>query len=126
MTVTRIFDEEDDNAGPDFDYFAIFISSCAEVVGTTIAISQVDLFGRTPTLVGAFILAGVSMFFMCILSGNVSRLLLIILAFLARAAEMSGACVVWISTAELLSTDIRTTGELRIVSFNITLSLEIN
>jgi len=110
MTVTRIFDEEDDNDGPDFDYTAIFISSCAEVVGTTIAISQVDVLGRRPTIVLAFTLAGISLFFLCILSGHVARIVLIALAFSARASEMAGACVVWISTAELLSTEIRATG----------------
>lgn len=110
MTVTRIFDEEDDNVSPDFDYMAIFISSCAEVVGTSIAISQVDVLGRRPTLVAAFTLAGISIFFLCLLSGHAARITLIALAFSARAFEMAGACVAWISTAELLSTEIRATG----------------
>jgi len=111
MTVTRIFDDVDDNATQDFDYMAIFISSCAEVVGTALAISQVDVLGRRPTLVASFALAGVSMFFLCLLSGHAApRITLIALAFSARAFEMAGACVAWISTAELLSTEIRATG----------------
>jgi len=119
LTVTRIFDWEDnddDDANEsgdraDFDYLAIFLSSTAEVVGTTIAIFQVDSLGRKPTLVGSFAIGGISLFFLCVLAaGNGSRMTLVCLAFIGRSCVMAGACVTWISTAELLSTELRATG----------------
>mmetsp|Transcript_10180 Transcript_10180/g.12903 ORF Transcript_10180/g.12903 Transcript_10180/m.12903 type:complete len:120 (-) Transcript_10180:101-460(-) len=38
------------------------------------------------------------------------RPLLVSLAFIVRVCEMAGTCVTWISTAEILSTEIRSTG----------------
>jgi MFS family permease len=112
MTVTRIFDDTDDADSPDFDYVAIFVSSAAELIGTAYTISLIDRIGRVKTLVGAFILAGISLFSLCILTetGMAPRGVLIIFALLSRAAEMSTACVVWIVTVELLSTEILSTG----------------
>ncbi len=109
MTITRIFDEEEEG-GLDFDYFAIFISSASEFLGTALAIELVDSIGRVKALVGSLLLGGISMFCACIFNGTMSRMMIVAFAFLSRASEMAAACITWISTAELLSTNMRSTG----------------
>lgn len=108
MTVTRIFGEKEADDG--FDYGAIFISSSAELIGTAIVIAVVDKIGRIPTQVASYSVGGVFVFLLCYFANTLSRPPLIAFAFVARVAEMSGSCVTWISTAELLSTEIRTSG----------------
>lgn len=112
MVVTRIFDDSDNPDSLDFDYVAIFVSSAAELLGTALTIQLIDRIGRVKTLVGAFFSAGISLFFLCVLtdSGIAPRPVLIAFALLGRAAEMASACVVWISTVEILTTDILSTG----------------
>lgn len=108
MTIGRIFGEKDVHDG--FDYSAIFISSCAEVVGAAIVIAVVDRIGRIPTQVASYTFGGLFVFLLCYFSNKSSRPLLIAFSFAARVAEMSGSCVTWISTAEIFSTEIRTSG----------------
>jgi len=123
MTQVRLFDnsnggDDDDGGGGDdggvdnsgFDYKAIFISSTAELVGTALAIALVDRVGRVPTQVCAYTLGGISIFSLCLLAGTAQRTLLITIAFIVRVNEMIGTCVTWISTSEVLSTEIRSTG----------------
>jgi len=112
MVVTRIFDDSDDPDSLDFDYVAIFVSSAAELLGTALTIQLIDRIGRVKTLVGAFFSAGISLFFLCILTDAdiAPRAVLIAFALLGRAAEMASACVVWISTVEILTTEILSTG----------------
>lgn len=116
MAVTRIFDESnDDNNGDDditaaFDYSAIFISSSAEVIGTAIAITLVDRIGRIPIIVGSYLSGGITVFTMCFFVDQLGRPALITFSFLARICEMISSCMVWIITAELFSTEIRSTG----------------
>eukprot|EP00551_Chaetoceros_affinis_P017055 CAMPEP_0203697658 /NCGR_PEP_ID=MMETSP0091-20130426/11769_1 /ASSEMBLY_ACC=CAM_ASM_001089 /TAXON_ID=426623 /ORGANISM="Chaetoceros affinis, Strain CCMP159" /LENGTH=471 /DNA_ID=CAMNT_0050569717 /DNA_START=28 /DNA_END=1440 /DNA_ORIENTATION=- len=111
MTITRIFDEEDDNdAGMDFDYVAIFISSFSEFIGTALAIQLVDRIGRIKALVGSFLIAGASMFVVCVFNVSLDRVAIVSFAFISRASEMAAACITWITTAELLSTNMRSTG----------------
>lgn len=61
-------------------------------------------------------LAGLSVFFLCLTASREGaeqqqrRWLLMILAFAARTFEMSGSCVSWVSTAEIFTTDVRSTG----------------
>lgn len=114
MAVTRIFGIDDDNDDEriSFDYGAIFVSSTAELVGTIIVIALVDRIGRIPTQVLSYLCGGIGLFFLCMISffgGN--KLLLVVLAFIVRICEMAGTCVTWISTAEILSTEIRSTGK---------------
>lgn len=109
MTITRIFDEDGDN-GLDFDYVAIFISASSEFLGTKLAIELVDRIGRVQALVGSFLIGGSSMFVVCIFNGSLSRMATVSFAFISRASEMSAACITWISTAELLTTNMRSTG----------------
>ena len=115
MTVTRIFnesngDDDDDLGKATFDYSAIFISSSAEVIGTAIAIALVDRIGRIQTTVGAYVCGGVSLFALCFVADHSGRTELVVLSFAARVCEMVGSCTLWIVTAEIFSTDIRSTG----------------
>jgi MFS family permease len=113
MVVTEIFDEENDSGQNtyDFDYGAIFVSSSAELIGTTFAISTVDTLGRIPLQVVSYTLAGISVCVLCILADrDTHRDTLIAFSFAARIFEMCGSCVTWVSTAEVLTTEVRTTG----------------
>lgn len=115
MIVTRIFEEGvDANNNAErvtFDYSAIFVSSTAELVATFIIISLVDKIGRIPTQAFSYFTGGVALLILCFCSThNASKIVLIVVAFYVRMCEMAGTCVTWISTAELLSTEIRSTG----------------
>ena len=119
MVITEIFDSETNennallgvNETYSFDYGAIFVSSSAELVGTTFAIFSVDVAGRIPLQVIAYAMAGVSVCALCLAaSNNFHRGVLISLGFAARIFEMVGSCTSWVSTAEILTTEVRTTG----------------
>ena len=126
MAQVRIFDNSNDGDGDGddggvggddgatansaFDYKAIFISSSAELVGTALAIASVDRVGRIPIQVCAYTLGGISIFFLCVLTGTVQRTILITIAFIVRVNEMMANSITWISTSEVLSTEIRSTG----------------
>ena len=114
MTTTRVFADHQSSRsiGYGFDYTAIFVSSAAELIGLTLVIVAVDRIGRIPSQVLSYFLAGVSLFFLCTAAswGTSSRWMLVALGFAARIFEMSGTCVTWVSTAEILTTDVRGTG----------------
>jgi MFS family permease len=116
LAITKVFDEDSEDSSTDqetynFDYGAIFVSSSAELVGTTIVILAVDRAGRIPTQVIAYAMAGISVCLLCTLASfGAPRLLLIALSFTARVFEMGGTCVTWVSTAEILTTEVRSTG----------------
>mmetsp|Transcript_9188 Transcript_9188/g.19611 ORF Transcript_9188/g.19611 Transcript_9188/m.19611 type:complete len:522 (+) Transcript_9188:142-1707(+) len=113
LAVTRVFDPEaGENIGgtPGFDYKAIFISASAEIVGLVVVIQTVDSIGRIPSQVTAYICGGIFVFSLSMVANTANTTVLTILAFCARAFEMMGSCVTWVSTAEILSTEIRTTG----------------
>lgn len=119
LATTRVFastDEENTSKGDDaatesFDFFAIFVSSMAEFAGTTIVILVVDRVGRISTQVVAYALAGISLCTLCVLAeSKAPRLALVALGFATRVFEMAGTCVTWVSTAEILTTDVRGTG----------------
>jgi MFS family permease len=117
ITTTRVFDRDRQSPisgggdGYDFDYGAIFVSSAAELIGTTIVIFAVDRVGRIPSQVLSYGLAGISLFFLCTLAAaGSSRFVLVALDFSARVFEMSATCVTWVSTAEIFTTDVRGTG----------------
>lgn len=122
MAITEIFDDnsggtsssdnvQGQNGTNNFDYGAIFVSNSAELVGTTIAILSVDTLGRIPLQVAAYAIAGIlvcSLYFAA--ANDWQRSALIALGFGARIFEMTGSCVSWVSTAEILTTEVRTTG----------------
>lgn len=96
----------------DFDFRAIFWSAAAEFVGISLAIAVVDRWGRIRSQAGAYLVAGVAISLLCGLAsaGSMPRVVLVGLAFVARSMEMAGTCLTWVSTAELLTTQIRGTG----------------
>jgi len=94
-----------------FDFGAILVSSSAELVGTTLAILAVDRIGRIQIQIASYAAAALSVCALAFMASQESdRSILIVLGFLARIFEMSGTCVTWISTAEILTTEVRTTG----------------
>ena len=119
IAVTRVFEMSDEAAMDDdigngaavqFDYQAIFISSSAELIGTCLVVFLIDRAGRIASQVSVYLIGGVCLFLLCFFSDNGSRTFLIGVSFGARICEMMGSCVTWVTTAEVLSTEIRTTG----------------
>lgn len=92
-----------------FNYGAIFTSCSAEVFGTILVILIVDSFGRIRTQELSWVAGGFSTAMMCLLAPTGSWVL-VVLAFLARVFMMSGSSTLWISVAEIMTTDVRTTG----------------
>lgn len=118
IAVTLVFateqmhnDSENVNAY-DFDYGAIFWAASSELVGTTLVISVVDRIGRIPSQTVAYTCGGISACILCLLASgkDPQRSHLITAAFCARMFMMSASCTTWVSTAEILTTEIRTTG----------------
>ena len=100
-----------------FDYLGIIVSSSAEVAGVTWVLITVDRFGRKKCMSVYFFLGGLFMLALCLLEeiqstvpGEEHRMALIVLAFFSRMLVYSGSSIVWIITAELLTTKIRATG----------------
>jgi MFS family permease len=129
LVTSRIFfvkqstDNGDDSSQSDsgrdtFDYNAIFVSSLAEFVGTSMVIWTVDRVGRIPTQVVSYLMAGALLCLLCILANDPStaatssswRWSLIAVGFGARVFEMAATCTTWVTTAEVLPTEIRGTG----------------
>lgn len=132
MSITVVFsnsaaaaetsDDGPDGASFNFDYEALVVSCSAEIFGITFAIMLVDRVGRVPLQGLSLLVGGLSVTTMLLLANyskddgdgdgdeNSHRTVLIILAFIARWFMMSGSCTSWVGTAELLTTDIRTTG----------------
>jgi MFS family permease len=115
LTITKVFKSTNNapssTSSYSFDYSAIFVSSSAELLGTTLVILAIDRAGRIPCQVVSYIAAGVSICLLGILSEtDIARVVLVALGFLTRVFEMSGTCSTWVGTAEILSTDLRTTG----------------
>lgn len=131
MAETRVFSEGDSSTSPslnttstgtatvslhdvskyDFDYSAIFVSASAEFVGTTLAIFVVDRMGRVSPQVISYGIGGMSISLVLFLSTfHTHRYVLVALAFVARIFEMSGTCILWVTTAEVLTTDVRGAG----------------
>jgi len=117
LSTTRVFqlsESTNDDAiatGPKFNYGALCITSAAEIAGVLLSILTVDRWGRVPSQVLGYAGGGISVFLMCMLSENgASIAILTLVAFISRTFEMSASCVTWISTAEIYSTEIRSTG----------------
>jgi MFS family permease len=112
LLTTKAFSEEgsttaESPSGRSIDYAGIFISSCAELVGTTLVIVTVDRFGRIPLQVICYTTAGIAV---CLLAVASHRPGILAAGFVARVFEMAATCTTWVSTAEIYPTDMRTTG----------------
>jgi MFS family permease len=114
--VTRIFDTDAVDGAeavggpPEFDYKAIFISASAEILGLLVVIQTVDTVGRVYSQVASFLLGGILVFILGMLTTTANWTVLTVLAFFARACMMAGSCSTWVTTAEIYSTEIRTSG----------------
>jgi len=110
-------DDQEITASYGFDFAAIFITASAEVFGLVVVLGTVDTLGRIPSQSIAYRIGGVSTFVLGILcvfwienGTTLRRISLITLAFVSRMAMMASSCVTWVSTSEMLSTEIRSTG----------------
>lgn len=118
MAVTLVFvkDQSSDGKtnGQIFDYGPIFVSALAETAGTTVVIVLIDRIGRIPSQAASYVLGGTSVFVLCGMAAQSRdrppRISMMVAAFITRLAFMSGTCATWVSTAELFSTEIRTSG----------------
>ena len=103
LAINKVFAKEEANphqssdSSYDFDYSAIFVSSAAELVGTTLVILVVDRVGRIPSQVCCYLGGGLSVFLLCACAeAKADRLLLITLGFAARVFAMGATCVTWV------------------------------
>jgi putative MFS transporter len=105
-------EDQDNNKGLyEFDYNAIFISASSEIFGLVIVLFTIDRFGRIPTQTVSYLVGGIACLALGILASvDSSRWILLIMAFVSRMAMMGASCTTWVSTSEILSTEIRTTG----------------
>jgi MFS family permease len=116
ILVTLVFSNAtDDKSSSDaaaFDYGAIFMSASSDLAGTTLIIYLVDRVGRIASQATCYFCGGICIFVLCMLAakGNSSRSIMIVAAFTGRMFFMSGSCASWVSCAEILTTEIRTTG----------------
>ncbi|OEU20287.1 MFS general substrate transporter, partial [Fragilariopsis cylindrus CCMP1102] len=97
------------NGSYDFDYVAIFISASSEIFGLIIVLYTIDKFGRISSQTISYRIGGIATFLMDDTT-YLHRYILIGLAFIARMAMMGASCTTWVSTSEILPTDIRSTG----------------
>jgi len=114
IAVTLVFSSQEKDEGDfsyKFDFGAILISASAEIFGLLIVMSTIDRYGRIKTQTLSYLLGGAScllMLFVASIQG--SRSVLLVFAFVSRMAMMGSSCTTWVSTSEILSTDIRATG----------------
>mmetsp|Transcript_2141 Transcript_2141/g.3869 ORF Transcript_2141/g.3869 Transcript_2141/m.3869 type:complete len:506 (-) Transcript_2141:553-2070(-) len=130
LIVTRVFmndgrgdmnDYDDDDGGNhaavEFEYGSIFISSSAELLGLTFVIYTVDRIGRILPATCFFFLGGVFCLMLTVAAETSQPIaVLTLIAFCAKGVEMGSSCLLWVSTAELLPTEIRSTGNTYFVS----------
>ena len=122
MAITLVFmnnngEQRGDQGTSDFG--AIFISALAEFVGTTVIIYLIDRIGRIPSQAISYLTGGVAIFVLCQLASHTQTslttttpttwMIMVVAAFVARLSLMSGTCATWVSTAEIVPTEIRTT-----------------
>ena len=112
LVITEVFENQKATTSdqPTFEFGPIAMSSLAETLGVFLSCLTVDRWGRIISQVVYFSLAGVSCVVMLMpILANYKKVLTA-LAFSARALEISANCITWITTAEVLKTELRTTG----------------
>jgi MFS family permease len=116
LAITMIFssteeEEQQDSDTFNFDYTAIIASSSAEIVGLTLVILIVDTKGRIPSQTMCYVMGGTCVFLLCLFASmEMPRALLLTCSFSARLFMMGATCLTWVSTSEILATEIRSTG----------------
>jgi len=108
MAVT-VFAQDDRNQ----NYLAVFCAAAAELAGILSLTTIIDRWGRIPTQCLAYFAAALASLTLSVWNevpflenGNA----VIIFAFLARMFMFGGRGTTWVSTTEVLSSEIRTTG----------------
>ncbi|CAB9516858.1 Synaptic vesicle 2-related protein [Seminavis robusta] len=116
---------QEDNAGTyHFEYGALFVANAAEIVATIFMIHTVEKLGRIPIQTYGFLSGGIMVVLLCGLTSlhrqqqqaeqgeyaTYTYLAMVVLAFGVRMANMAASCTTWVSTAEIFTTDIRSTG----------------
>lgn len=119
MLITLTFSDQDlhhngeyTGVGYSFDYGAILTSSLAEFAGTTLVILMIDRCGRVRTQAFNYFLGGLFVLLLGLIASDdsIPRKMKISAAFMARLFFMGASCSTWVSTAEILTTDVRTSG----------------
>lgn len=91
------------------DYQVIF-SATSKFLGVLVVLLTIDKMGRIPTQCVAYACGGATCLLVSLILDNHDfdyPNLLLVLAFLARMFVFSGACTTWVSTTEVLATEIR-------------------
>ncbi|GMH96793.1 hypothetical protein TrVE_jg14065 [Triparma verrucosa] len=101
LATTRVFREDE------FSYKSIMITCSAEIIGTFLALRVIDnpSWGRVYPQMVFYLAASPCAFFMCNWLS-----LSTLFGFLARMLVFASLCLTWVSTPEILPTDIRGTG----------------
>uniref|UniRef100_A0A7S0G731 Major facilitator superfamily (MFS) profile domain-containing protein n=2 Tax=Proboscia inermis TaxID=420281 RepID=A0A7S0G731_9STRA len=114
LMITRIFTDTNDSSNQTghatFNYEAITISASSEIIGLTIAILAVNRIGRISPAVSSFLMGGTFAVVLAFSASSKPIWFLTVIAFGARCVEMAGSSILWISTAEILPTELRSTG----------------
>lgn len=109
-------DEQGQGGMYDFDYSAIFISASSEIFGLLLVVLTVDKWGRVPTQSIFYLSGGITTLLLGLCAYYLNddddngRTVLIVLSFLSRMAMFGASCLTWVSTSEILTTEIRATG----------------
>lgn len=91
------------------NFVPIALYGLSAFVGVILAVRTVDVFGRITSQVIFFSFAGLTVFSM-LMRHSIKDALAITLAFVARGFEVAATSIMWLTTAEVLVTEIRTTG----------------
>jgi hypothetical protein len=115
LLITRVFQEKNPNHDdePLFNFHSIIVSSSAEILGLTASILIVERVGRIKPQALFFALGGAFSFILSLsASSGSSVVFLTIISFCLKMFEMGSSTLLWVTTAESLPTEIRTTGEI--------------
>lgn len=113
LFTTRINSSEQDSVSSGaqkctFEYFGIAENCIAELVGVTLCILLINRIGRVSTQFNGYGVGAIAACTMGIFYRNTG--ILVICAFLARAACMGSMSSTWVGTAEILPTRVRASG----------------
>jgi len=111
LLITRVFQEKSPGQEPLFNFSSILVSSSAEFLGLTASIIIVESVGRIRPQALFFFGGGIfSLLLSLSASAGLSVYFLTAIAFCLKVAEMGASTLLWVTTAESLPTEIRTTG----------------
>jgi len=114
LAITRVFQNDSSKGGTvSFNFGSIFVSALAEILGVFISAFTLDRAGRISSQVAYFALAGISVTGMLFMDpSNELKGFKTFYALSARTFETSATCITYITVVEVLTTEIRSTGEL--------------